>query len=363
MMKKIYTLRSRVKNIDRKIITSIQKRLDVTKEIGKQKKRLGIPLQDWSVERDVIENALDTAKRVGLNCEFVKTLMTKIIEQSKLQQERHHYSTYSGNRENILIVGGLGAMGRWFANFFHNQGHSVSICDLRPSGNKGFKYYRDLKFALRGKTFLLISTPLGTVPRIIDMVTDFKYKGVVCDIASIKGHIIPSVKRAIENKIRITSIHPMFGPSCHTLADKVICLCDCGLTTANQMVINFFKDTAVRIVNLSFEEHDKIICYVLGLSHFINILFIKILIDSGYDYTDLKSVASTTFNSQLITTNSVINENPELYYEIQALNPYKDRIFNALKKNLKELITIIQGGKRDFFEAIFKNGRQWLYGD
>ncbi|MEO0190438.1 MAG: prephenate dehydrogenase/arogenate dehydrogenase family protein [candidate division WOR-3 bacterium] len=361
-MKKITCLRNKVKKIDCKIIKLVQRRFDITRNIGKEKKKLGIPLQDWSVERDVIDNALDMAKRVGLNYDLVKTLITKIIEQSRLQQEKLHYSTYSGNREDILIVGGLGAMGHWFANFFQNQGHSVSICDIQPKGINGFKYYRNLKYALKGKTFLLISTPLSTVPRIINMATNFGYKGVVCDIASIKGHIVSSIKRAVRNGVKITSIHPMFGPSCQTLTDKVICLCDCGVPYANQMVLNFFKNTAVKIVSLSFEEHDQIICYVLGLSHLINILFIKTLINSGYDYADLKSIASTTFNSQLTTTFSVIHENPELYYEIQVLNPYNSKLFRNLKVNLEGLIAMIEGGKRDIFKEVFNKGRQWLDG-
>ncbi|MEO0184469.1 MAG: bifunctional chorismate mutase/prephenate dehydrogenase [candidate division WOR-3 bacterium] len=361
-MRKLIDLRKKVKCIDQKIITLIYQRLTLTRKIGREKKKLGIPLQDWNVEKGVIENAMKCAEKIGMDSNFTRSLITSLIEQSRIQQEKFHYSTYSGSRENILVIGGLGAMGRWLAYFLQNQGHSVGICDIKQRGIKGFVYYTNLKDALTGKTVVFIATPLSLVPEIIDRLCESKCKAVVCDIASIKSHLIPAVKRAIKNGVKITSIHPMFGPSTHTLADKVVCLCDCGSNIANQKILNFFKDTAVKIINLSFDEHDRLVSYVLGLSHFINILFVNTLIKSGYDFGELNRISSTTFNSQLKTTLSVVQENPELYYEIQTLNPYNKNIFRNVNSSLDNLIKIVKKNQKNEFKRIFTNGSEWLNG-
>ncbi len=359
-MNRLKILRKRVKNFDRKIIRLINQRLSVVKEIGREKKRLRIPLQDWNVEKGVIDNALRCAVQMNLDENFIRSIFSNIIEQSRVQQEKLHYTAYSGTREDILIIGGLGAMGKWFAYFFQNQGHRVSICDVQKSGIDGFPYYRDLKKALFKKSFVLIATPLGVVPEILRKISVLRFPGVVCDIGSVKSHIIPAIKDAIENNIKITSIHPMFGPACKTLADKVICLCNCGCAQADDKAMNFFRGTAAKIIPLPYVEHDRLISYVLGLSHFINILFIKILLTSGYEFCSLKCVASTTFNSQLVTTRSVVHENPALYYEIQRLNPYQKVIFNQLQKTLNEITKTIQKGNSAMFRKVFEDGSRWL---
>jgi len=359
-MKKLLDLRRRVKSIDQELIKSIHQRLKLTEEIGEEKRRLGLPLRDWSVEKGVIKNGIEFAGYLGLDKNLVKSIIAKLIEHSRIQQERLHYSAYTGDREDILIIGGLGAMGRWFAYFFQNQGHRVSIYDTKRKGLKDFPYYRSLPNALKDKSCALIATPLRIVPEIIEKISELKYRGLIFDIASVKTHIIPAIKRAIKNGIKITSIHPMYGPSSRTLADKIICLCSCGCVEADKKVFSFFKDTASTLISLSFDEHDRLISYVLGLSHLINILFIKMLIASGYKFENFKKIASTTFYSQLVTTISVIRENPELYYEIQSLNPYQRVLFNNLKNNLDSLIEIISSGNKNIFNNIFKNGSRWL---
>lgn len=359
-MKKITNLRKKIKTIDREIIRMIYHRLALTKKIGREKRRLGLPLRDWSVEKNVIKNGIDYAERMGLDKNIIKSIITKLIEYARIEQERFDYSSYTGNREDVLVIGGLGAMGQWFTNFFQNQGHKVSICDIKKNGIKGMSYYRDLKTALKDKSCVLISTPLHTIPKIIEELVRLKYQGTAFDIASVKAHLIPAIKRAIDSGVKFTSIHPMFGPSSQTLTDKIICLCSCGCIAADKKILSFFKDTASTIINISFDEHDRLVSYVLGLSHFINILFIKTLIDSGYNYEDFIKIASTTFNLQSGTTISVIKENPELYFEIQSLNPHQTKLFNHLKEELNMLVSTINNGDKEVFKKIFQEGCHWI---
>ncbi|MEO0136753.1 MAG: chorismate mutase [candidate division WOR-3 bacterium] len=359
-MERLKKLRRSIKNIDCQLLDLIKKRMEISKEVGRLKKQAGIPLRDWSVEKDVIAHAINYAQKQRLDTSFIKSLITKIIEHSRFQQECLHYSGYRGKKENILIIGGLGAMGRWFAYFFQNQGHHVEIQDIKPSGLKDFKYHRDIKSALNKKSIALIATPLSIIPTIIRELMDLNYTGIIVDIASVKSHILPVVKEAKENGLKITSIHPMFGPSCHTLNDKVICICDCGCPEANKKIVEFFRDTAVQLISLSFEDHDRLIAYVLGLSHFVNIFFVKNLLDSGYSFKELMRVASTTFNAQTTTSKSVINENPELYFEIQFLNPYREELYNLLQRSLQFLITLIEQNKKDDFIKLFAQGRGYL---
>ena len=358
-MKRLNQLRKRVREIDRAIISLIGRRIEIAKKIGNEKSKRGIPLRNWEVEKAVLENATAAARELGLSSGLVKSIMQQLVIESRTQQELVHYSCYAGDKEDILIIGGLGEMGKWFSHFFANQGHNVSVYDIKGK-SETFKLYKSLNQGIREASCVVISTPLKIVPRIIERVTELNFSGVVFDIASLKGYLTHSIAKAIEAGISITSIHAMFGPVTRTLSDKIICICDCGCKKANQKVEAFFRDTAVSKVRLSLEEHDRLISYVLGLSHIINIVFMNVLISSNYKYSELKKVASTTFFSQMKTTSSVIEENPYLYYEIQMFNPFKKNLYKRLKKAIRSTTDIVLSGNKRRFVEVMKEGRRWL---
>ena len=75
-------------------------------------------------------------------------------------------------------------------------------------------------------------------------------------------------------------------------------------------------------IEMSIDEHDRLMAYVLGLSHALNLAFFTALADSGEAVPRLQRMSSTTFDAQLKVASLVATDNPHLYFEIQALNDY-----------------------------------------
>jgi len=361
-MSELQDRRAKIRALDEQILRLIAARTEQAKAVGTIKKSQEIPLRDWEVEKQVLERSAEVASELGLPAELTRTVMQALISASRAEQERTSYSAYRGSAEEILIIGGLGKMGRWFADFFRNQGHRIEIYDTQAGGREPEVVSR-LEEGLERASFALIATPLEIVPQSIQRLVELGYRGTVFDIASLKGHLKPAIAAAREKGVSIASLHPMFGPGARTLSDKVVCSCDCGDAQATRKVEGFFRDTAATLVKLSLEEHDWIVSHVLGLSHFINILFTKVLMGSGLPYERLQEVASTTFHSQMATTATVIRENPELYYTIQRHNPYTPELYAALKRGCEELTAWILSGDREAFTASMLEGRRWVNGD
>ena len=357
-MDNLNKMRKDIRNIDKKIVELIAKRIDIARDIGYEKKKRKMLLRNQGVEKSAIEHTSQLARKLGLSVQFVETIMQQVIIESRIQQERLHYSFYNGGKKNIFVVGGLGEMGKWFSNFFASQGHNVSIYDIAGK-SKAFRSYNTLKEGMKKSDFILIATPMEVTLDVIKMITDMNYQGVVFDIASLKGYLADTIRTAVNNGISIASIHPLFGPDTHTLSDKIVCFCNCGDDIALSKVKTFFKDTAAITVQLSIDEHDRLISYILGLSHFINILFIMTLMKEN-NSSSLMTVASTTFASQIKTARSVINDNPELYYSIQKLNPYRNKLYSELRRSLEEIVDIVESERIDDFIKIIKRGKEWL---
>jgi chorismate mutase/prephenate dehydrogenase len=359
MMHDLEAARHKVAEIDKQIIDLIADRLDVVADLGKIKKELNIPLRDWEVEKRVLTRVTDHAKQRGISSELARATLQLLIEESRVRQEKLHYSGHRGSAEDILIIGGAGTMGRWFADFFLDQGHRVWVYDVHEE-SKDYPTVADLDTGLERTSLALIATPLHTVPQTYDKLARYRFEGTVFDIASLKGHIKESIAAARSANLSVASIHPMFGGGARTLSDKVICCCDCGDADALTHVESLFRNTAANLVRLTLDEHDEIISYVLGLSHLINVLFATTLKNSGLSYRDLERIGSTTFSSQMRTTSTVIRENPDLYYDIQHLNPFTPQRLSGLKVALERIVSSIHEEQPSTFSSIMNAARAWL---
>lgn len=357
-------LRERIRLIDRHILSLARERLELATQIGREKKDRGLPLRDWQVERTVLEHAQRASDELELPSALSRNVMQLLLAESRAEQERLTYAAYTGSAEKIAIIGGRGKMGRWLARFFSNQGHSVGVFDSSAGepteDSEGIIDYGSLDEALAASTFAAVAVPLDAVPGVIERVAERGYGGVLFDIASLKGHLKPAIAKARQAEVAITSIHPMFGPGAKTLSDQVICLCDCGDASATQRVRAFFAETAATLVDLSLEEHDRIASYVLGLSHLVNVLFTRVLMQGGDSFEAINRVGSTTFHSQMATTATVMQDNPELYFAIQKLNPYTPRLYAAIANELAALTGAVAEGDQQEFVALMREGKEWL---
>jgi chorismate mutase/prephenate dehydrogenase len=116
----------------------------------------------------------------------------------------------------------------------------------------------------------------------------------------------------------------------------------------------------VEQVVMSLDEHDRLIAYVLGLSHALNIAFFTALADSGEAAPRLAKLSSTTFDAQLDVATRVAQESPQLYYEIQSLNDYGAESLEALAKAVESLRRAGLSRDAAAFTVLMEKGREYL---
>lgn len=358
-MTQLEQLRTQIEAIDARLIELIAKRFALAVKVGKQKEKIGIPIRDWSVEKRVIDRAHDTAQKLDLPADLVRNIMQLLIQGSCAFQEGLQDATYDGDLSQIFIVGGKGRMGRWFARFFHNQGHSVTIYDIAGPLSE-FPSCRNLREGVTEASLILLTTPLDETHRVYEELIQLKPPAIICDIASLKSGLLESIKKANQARLRVASIHPLFGPETRLLSDKVICLCDCGDKKSLAEVRALFQETSAMLVELPLERHDLLASYVLGLSHIINIIFARTLSRSGLPYKTFAEVASTTFVRQIATTISVITENPFLYYEIQDTNAFTPELYRQLRGAMNDIVQVILSKDCQRFVEIMEESKRYF---
>ena len=118
----------------------------------------------------------------------------------------------------------------------------------------------------------------------------------------------------------------------------------------------------VEQVVMGLEEHDRLIAYVLGLSHAVNIAFFTALARSGEAAPRLLRMSSTTFDAQFDIASEVARESPELYFEIQRLNDYGAESLDALAQAVDHLRSAVQQGDQGRFSAMMRQGCDYTQG-
>ena len=285
---------------------------------------------------------------------------TLLIRSSLTTQEHARVAAQAhGSGKRALVIGGHGKMGGWFADFLASQGFRVAIAD--PKGAlPGFDAVADWQNDPLDFDLIVLATPLSATARLLQLLAQRAPRGLIFDLGSLKTPLRAGLDALVKAGCRVTSLHPMFGPDTELLSGRHVIFIDLGNPEALQEAQALFAPTMAERVVMGLDEHDRLIAYVLGLSHALNIVFFTALADSGEAAPRLAKLSSTTFDSQLEVASRVASESPDLYFEIQSLNDYGGESLLALQQAVARLIATVKTGNLAEFSAIMNRGRAYL---
>jgi len=89
------------------------------------------------------------------------------------------------------------------------------------------------------------------------------------------------------------------------------------------------------------------------MSHALNIAFFDALAKSGHPFEELRMTASTTFVNQVENSRRVAKEDPEMYYEIQHLNPITERRWTCCWRRWR------RSGRQPMMERVMSSCISW----
>jgi chorismate mutase / prephenate dehydrogenase len=359
-MSSLGDLRRRINELDRQILELVGQRQETSREIIRAKRQTGHATRDYNREREVLLAARESGKQYGVSPQLAENILRLLIRSSLTTQEQASVVAQgAGSGRTALVIGGAGKIGRWFADFMASQGFAVEVAD--PVGAPaGFTHIADWKSSSLAHDFIIVATPLGATDKILRELALRRPKGVIFDVGSLKSPLRAGLNALKTHGCRVTSVHPMFGPDTELLSGRHVIFVETGSPEATQAARELFASTMVEQVVMSLEDHDRLIAYVLGLSHALNIAFFTALAESGESAPKLAKLSSTTFDSQLDVASKVAQESPELYFEIQALNDYGSESLEALAQAVERLRAAVIAQDYPAFEALMRRGREYL---
>ena len=340
-------LRNRLDEIDTGIVDLIAERQAVVTAIGDHKLRTGAPLRHYEREREVIERGVARAESHGLSGRVAREILETLIHHSIGNQENYKLAQSDhGQGKQALVIGGLGRMGEWMARYLDMVGYHVVVAD-RVERETPFDREDEWEARVDEFDVVVVAVPLRPSNDILHRLAELGPRGLVFDIGSLKSPMRSGLQALTEAGCRVCSVHPMFGPNEIGLSGRHILFVDTGHAEAMAEARALFAHTAAECVDLSLEEHDEVMAWVLGLSHLVNIAFASALAESGEAVPLLRSISSSTFNAQLKVAAQVVSENPHLYYEIQQGNEATGQVVGQFRRALDQLAEAVRAGDED----------------
>jgi chorismate mutase/prephenate dehydrogenase len=275
------------------------------------------------------------------------------------QEQRRVAAGTTGAGKRVLIIGGAGKMGAWFAHFLSSQGFAIEVADPSPTP-VAFPRIADWRSSELDYDFVIVATPMKVAGEVLADLAARRPRGVVIDIGSLKSPLRNGLERLAAAGCKVTSIHPMFGPDTRLLSGRHVVFCDVGVPEATRAARSLFASTMAEQTEMSVDDHDRLMAYVLGLSHALNLAFFTALAASGELVPRLQKMSSTTFDAQLRVATLVAGDNPHLYFDIQTLNDFGAASLQALRAATERIEQLVQNRDETGFVALMAAGRRYL---
>ena len=262
---------------------------------------------------------------------------------------------------SILILGGTGETGSWFARYFKGKGFDVAIWG--PSGKVevakqlGVRYAKDMMQEVEKSDIVLVSVLIEKTVDIIRQVAPHMHPGsLIMDVTSIKSAPVKAMKTYAPKGVEVLGTHPMFGPTMPTLRGQTIILTPVEGKTGKWLSImqSLFASDGAHVEILDAEEHDEIMAVVQALTHFAYIGIGAALRTLDFDVQRSRKFMSPVYEIMIDFVGRILDQKPELYASIQK-NPKAAAVRQTFVAECMRLSEKADAGDLEGFKQIMRD--------
>ncbi len=269
---------------------------------------------------------------------------------------------------SILILGGTGDTGSWFARYFKEKGFDVTVWG--PSGKVevaerlGVRYAQDMMAEVERSDIVLVSVLIEKTVEIIREVAPRMHPGsLIMDVTSIKSGPVKAMKTYAPKGVEVLGTHPMFGPTMATLRGQTIIFTPAEGKTGKWLSImqSLFKSDGAHVEIVDADEHDEIMAVVQALTHFAYIGIGAALRTLDFDVERSRRFMSPVYEIMIDFVGRILDQNPELYASIQK-NPKASAVRQTFVAECMRLCEKADAGDLEGFKQIMQEAARHYNG-
>jgi chorismate mutase/prephenate dehydrogenase len=344
-------LRVQIDTIDRRLVELLAQRLQVVQQVTKVKQQHDLPTFHPAREENLISARRAQAADAGLDPDYVEDLFRTVLRHSRVGQLDTLGRRGVRPGAKVLIIGGRGQMGRFFADWLRRSDYEVRILD-----REDWPHVRSLA---KGIDLCLLAVPIDFTPEVAAQAGPHLPPAcVLADITSLKRKPLEAMLRS--HRGPVVGLHPLFGPATTTMDKQIVVVAPGRQMDQCQWVLDQLTVWGNVLVETPAAEHDEIMSVVQALRHFATFAFGQFLHTRGIPILRTLELSSPIYRLELAMVGRLFAQDPELYAEIVFATPERLALLKDYIQSMQHNLGLVERGDKAEFVARFREVAEWF---
>ena len=250
----------------------------------------------------------------------------------------------------VGIIGGTGNMGSSFQKAFEKLSIKVLVSDIKTKDKESI--------ILESCDWIILSVPIDQT---LSVFKSIKYKikptQLFSDFTSVKSILLNETK---DCNFEFISCHPLFGPLNNFNGQNIITIPISNKNKYSSIKLIFNK-MGLKITEMeNFEEHDKYMSLIQGMTHFSHVCFTTAMKKLDLDIDKVMDICSPIYQSNISFSSRITGGDENLYTNIIMDNPLNKKVIDMYLKTSNEIFDLIKNNSYNEFKENFVDNRKYL---
>jgi chorismate mutase/prephenate dehydrogenase len=344
-------LRQQIDSIDRQLVDLLAQRLRVIQKVTEVKQQHDLPTFHPAREENLISARRAQATEAGLDPDYVEDLFRTMLRHSRVGQLNTLSRRGVRHGAKVLIVGGQGQMGRFFARSFQQSDYEVRILDRDD-------WPRADQLA-QGVDLCLLAVPIDLTDVVAKQIAPHLPPAcILADITSLKQK--PLEAMLASHRGPVVGLHPLFGPATVTMDKQIVVVTPGRELEQCHWLLDQLSVWGNVLVETSAAEHDETMGIVQALRHFATFTFGEFLHSRGVPILRTLELSSPIYRLELAMVGRLFAQDPSLYAEIVFATPERQALLKDYLKSIQRHMSLVERGDKAEFIARFRKVAEWF---
>lgn len=344
-------LRQEIDQIDQQVVELLARRKQTVQKVIDIKQQHDLPTHHPAREENLISARRAQAVKAGLDPDYVEELFRMMLRNSRAGQLNVLGCRSARPGARVLILGGLGSMGRFFTRWFSQSDYEVRILD-----REDWPRVRELA---AGIDLALLAVPIGVTPEVaLQIGPHLPPECVLADITSLKRRPLEAMLRGHAGPV--VGLHPLFGPATSTMDKQIVVFSPGRGEAACQWLLDQFAIWGNVLVEAEPGEHDDTMSIVQALRHFATFAFGMFLHQRRVPIARSLELSSPIYRLELGMVGRLFAQDPVLYAEIIMASPERQTLLKDYVRFMEQTLIMVERGDKADFIAQFEKVAEWF---
>lgn len=344
-------LREQIDRIDQQMVELLARRRQVVEAVAQVKREHDLPMSHPAREENLISARRAQAVAAGLEPDYVEDLFRAVLRNSRVGQLNTLGRRSVRPGAQVLIVGGLGSMGRFLSRWFSQSDYQVRVLDRED--------WPRVEPLTSGIDLCLLAVPIGVTPAVARQIAPHLPRGcVLADITSLKRAPMSAMLSHYGGPV--VGLHPLFGPTTASMDRQIVAVTPGRDLPSCHWLLDQLTLWGNVLVETSPEEHDEVMGIVQALRHFATFAFGQFLCGRQVPLHRTLELSSPIYRLEMVMVGRLFAQDPSLYAEIVFASPERLALLRDFLQSLEQNRDLIERGDKAEFIARFREIAAWF---